>query len=139
MCENVDLNACHDVQQIAEVWIDYVCELLKNKTCPHYFVNDMDLFALYENDGSIDRALHILINEVRLNELIKVNILDEQQTIICKLNQNKRNFLSQLKARDVLNALNDYRTLQSNWLNNQANEIPLTDEVRIGVNFVVFS
>ncbi len=44
-CENKEINECHDVKEIAELWIKYACELLTNKECPHYFVSAMNILA----------------------------------------------------------------------------------------------
>jgi hypothetical protein len=130
MCEKVEINECLDVKKIAELWIKYACELLENKECSNYFVSNMNILAPHLDDGSIDRAHQILmlIKDDRLDEPITMNILDQQQKIICKLDQNNRNFISQLKARDLLNALNDYCVLRRYWPDNEASQISMTDE-----------
>ncbi|CAF1228275.1 unnamed protein product [Rotaria sordida] len=68
------------------------------------------------------------MTDVRLDEPITMNILDQQQQIICKINQNNVNFMSQLKVRDLLNALSDYRSLRINWSDNEVPQISITNE-----------
>ncbi len=127
MCERFNVNDYHDVTEIAQKWCAFACEFLKQKHCPHYFIDGANLFEPYPAE-SLEEAYRILANDVRLDEFFEMTILAPQQELVRKHRQHTSTFVSQLKVRDLLNAIEDYRQLRANWPNQGQTQTSFTEE-----------
>lgn len=123
MCEKYNLNEqCYgivDDQIIAEMmaneWLNYVVSLLRSGYCPHYFIEGLNLLEAC-SPVSLTRAAHILEYEVHLKEDVKIDVLIKQDELMKKQLQSTENWVHNMKVKDILAAVNDYRVLRENWL-----------------------
>ncbi|CAF1383889.1 unnamed protein product [Rotaria sordida] len=123
MCELYNLNdlcsETDDDQTIANImateWLNYVREKLCSGYCPHYFIDSFNLLETCSL-ASLTRAASILEHEVRLYEDIKIDVLIEQDKLMGKQQQTTENWLQNMKVKDILAAVNDYRLMRENWL-----------------------
>jgi hypothetical protein len=126
MCEKMNMENFKETNEIAQQWIKFACEQLKEKVCSHYFIENLNIFEPYPAE-SLDEAYRILINDVQLDTPVQLEILNEQKQRIRKHNQNDQNFVCQLKVKDVLNAIEDYRLLRAKWLEIEQTHSSLTE------------
>ncbi|CAF4627847.1 unnamed protein product [Rotaria sp. Silwood1] len=123
MCELYNFNdlcsETDDDQTIAYImareWLDYVRSLLRSSCCPHYFIDSFNLLETCSS-ASLIRAESILEHEIHLNEDIKIDVLIKQDELMSKKQQTMENWLQNMKVKDILAAVNDYRLLRENWL-----------------------
>ncbi|CAF3799536.1 unnamed protein product [Rotaria sp. Silwood1] len=123
MCELYNFNdlcsETDDDQTIAYImareWLDYVRSLLRSSCCPHYFIDSFNLLETCSS-ASLIRAESILEHEIHLNEDIKIDVLIKQDELMSKKQQTTENWLQNMKVKDILAAVNDYRLLRENWL-----------------------
>ncbi|CAF3670303.1 unnamed protein product [Rotaria sordida] len=123
MCELYNLNdlcsETDDDQTIANImateWLNYVREKLCSGYCPHYFIDSFNLLETCSL-ASLTRAASILEHEVRLHEDIEINVLIKQDELMDKQQQTTENWLQNMKVKDILAAVNDYRLMRENWL-----------------------
>ncbi|CAF1602483.1 unnamed protein product [Didymodactylos carnosus] len=122
MCETMNLteqfNNENDNQiiarRIADKWIDYAVGQLRLGKCQHYFIDSMNILDDYSK-VSLMKAAAILEN-VQLDEVIKIDMLSEQNKLICNRNKQIDDWIGNLKIKDILNAIDDYKVLKQNWL-----------------------
>jgi hypothetical protein len=123
MCETIDLNDqftdMDDDQTIARImaekWIEYVIQLLSNGVCKHYFIDGLNLLESCSTE-SLARVINILQHQVNLDEDTKIQILIEQDNLSNKRRQTTEDWLGNMKIKDILAAINDYKCLRENWL-----------------------
>ncbi|CAF3146699.1 unnamed protein product [Rotaria sp. Silwood2] len=123
ICELYNLNdLCSEASNdeaiayiMAREWLDYARSILCSGRCPHYFINSFNLLETCSS-ASLTRAASILEHEVRLNEDIKIDVLIKQDELASKRQQTTENWLRNMKVRDILAAVNDYRLLREKWL-----------------------
>ncbi|CAF4192804.1 unnamed protein product, partial [Rotaria sordida] len=63
-----------------------------------------------------DKAIDILQNEINLDEDITIEIFTKQDEFVNKQRQTMENWIGNLKIKDILDALNEYRRLKEEWL-----------------------
>ncbi|CAF1487468.1 unnamed protein product, partial [Rotaria sordida] len=123
MCELMNLNDqftnADDNQIIARImakkWLEYIKQLLHDGICKHYFINNMNLLESCSRE-SLDKAIDILQNEINLDEDITIEIFTKQDEFVNKQRQTMENWIGNLKIKDILDALNEYRRLKEEWL-----------------------
>ncbi|CAF1269590.1 unnamed protein product [Didymodactylos carnosus] len=125
MCEmfdnlsyNDDDDQCQDNVIIGTQWITYTCDLLRSRTCKHYFMDHINILAKYTTNTSakytteeLDKACQILEN-VDLSEVDQTSIIKTPHDVIIQYSEDFKQWLSQLNLRDVLNAINDFTALK---------------------------
>ncbi|CAF1484090.1 unnamed protein product, partial [Didymodactylos carnosus] len=114
MCETQDLSVINDPRQIAHAWIKFACQQLRQYSCQHYFIDQLNILAPYSHE-QLDGARQILEVGVDLDELVQFNILSEKQQMVAEDNQEMEAFIRQLKVTHFFQAIEDYRLLKKSW------------------------
>ncbi|CAF1265223.1 unnamed protein product [Didymodactylos carnosus] len=132
MCEmldnfsyNDDDDQCQDNVIIGTQWITYTCDLLRSRTCKHYFMDHINILEKYTTNTSgkafqnfakytteeLDKAYQILEN-VDLSEVDQTSIIKTTHDVIIQYSEDFKQWLGQLNLQDVLNAINDFTALK---------------------------
>ncbi|CAF1092683.1 unnamed protein product [Didymodactylos carnosus] len=119
MCEQMDLNAFkHEDDEViakhmAEKWIDYVCSLLKQRYCPHYFVDGLNILESCSVEA-LEKAHQTLKLDVNLDEMIGSSNLGE---IIKQYTDNymDRSGTNAERLPDLIEAIEEYGTIKHYW------------------------
>ncbi|CAF2930027.1 unnamed protein product [Rotaria sp. Silwood2] len=117
MCETIDIDEKVSNNELAYKWIDFMCKHLKIGYCPHYFVENLNIWQHHERKD-LDKALSILRSKIDLNDrtvptndysrhcdVSLLNILDEDQSD--PEESIKENLLSTFDE--------DYKEFQRQW------------------------
>ncbi|CAF1401078.1 unnamed protein product [Didymodactylos carnosus] len=123
MCETMDLNDSQETPLLlAQKWIKYVVNKLNSGECAHYFIDNFNIFGSHTPE-TLEKAKHILLNEVKLDEIIETHMYtaQNQQQHFDTFNSNRKNYIYGLKVKDVLPLIHDYRTLKEDWIGLRTN------------------
>ncbi|CAF4969732.1 unnamed protein product, partial [Rotaria sp. Silwood1] len=132
MCETMDLSS--DTEEIlAQKWLQYAIDLLEKQDCSHPIIPNVKILGPYSAD-SIRTAREILL-KVNINEIHEIEMFSatDQEFYRNKYHENIANFLSQLKANDIICALRDYQQLQRQWISLDSSQI-IIDNDEIDMN-----
>ncbi|CAF1327420.1 unnamed protein product [Adineta ricciae] len=100
---------------LAEQWLVYVKEILSNGVCKHYFIDEMNLLGSCSTEA-LQTAIDILEHGVDLDADEKINIFIEQKNLLNQHRHTMENWFGNMKVKDILDAMNEYKLLKENWL-----------------------
>ncbi|CAF1006883.1 unnamed protein product [Didymodactylos carnosus] len=114
----VNLNDLQETSlSLAQKWIKYVVDIVNSGKCTHYFIDEFNIFEPYTPEN-LEKAKQILLNEVKLDEIIETHMYtaQNQQLLFDTFKLNKQNYIYDLKVKDILSLINDYRTLKEDCI-----------------------
>ncbi|CAF1487641.1 unnamed protein product [Rotaria magnacalcarata] len=92
MCETVEIDEKVSNDELAYKWIDLMCNHLEMGYCPHYFVENLNIWQHHERED-LNKALDILRSKIDLNDrtiptndcsryfdVSSLKLLDEEQS-----------------------------------------------------------
>ncbi|CAM4957147.1 unnamed protein product [Rotaria socialis] len=92
MCETFEIDEKVSNDELAYKWIDFMCNHLEMGYCPHYFVENLNIWQHHERED-LNKALDILRSKIDLNDrtiptndcsryfdISPLKLLDEEQS-----------------------------------------------------------
>ncbi|CAF1376083.1 unnamed protein product [Didymodactylos carnosus] len=101
---------CLENEIIGTQWITYTCDLLRSRTCRHYFIDYYNILDSYTTD-TLDTACQILEN-VDLSEVDQTSIMKTPHDVVTLHFEHMKQWVGQLNVKDVLNAISNFTTLK---------------------------
>ncbi|CAF4457523.1 unnamed protein product, partial [Didymodactylos carnosus] len=121
MCEDMNLNDLgvendNDIANVlAPMWIDYATQLLEKGSCPHYFIENLNILEQYSKDV-LKTAFETLKFDINLNESLTSKLIQDLKQI---KPYNYENIINLLKnkdyVQDIISAEKEYKYIKLIW------------------------
>ncbi|CAF0928300.1 unnamed protein product [Didymodactylos carnosus] len=128
---NVD-NQYEENEIIGTQWITYTCNILRSRTCKHYFIDHVNILETYTTE-TLEEACKILEN-VDLFEINQTSLQRTTYDVATNSWEDIKQWIGQLNLKDVLSAINDFTELTLRVFPHASNERDAIFEIIIVLN-----